>query len=131
MTLGMPSGDIGANFFLCGAIDHRPDYITGILGRSDLQAFDGADSPVQELIMDRLQEDDPGAGGAFLPLISHCGGHHALDGQVQIGGIIHDNRVLAAHLGNDPLDLFLPGRGFPRPLHDLQSHPLGAGKGNE
>ena len=49
---------------------------------------------------------------------------------VQIGGTVHDHRVLAAHLADNMLDVRLQIRRHARGVDDIQPDSLAAGEGN-
>ena len=51
----------------------------------------------------------PRAGRAFLPLVAERAVDHAVHRLVEVGVVVDDDRVLAAHLGDDALDVVLPG----------------------
>ena len=54
--------------------------------------------PVQELVVDRLVHDRRAERGAALPRRAEAGEQRALDGQVEVGVVGDDHRVLAAEL---------------------------------
>ena len=57
--------------------------------------------------------------------------HHAHDGLVQVGVVINDDRVLAAHLGDDPLDMVLAGPGVGGLAVDQQADLARAREGDQ
>ena len=66
-----------------------------------------------------------------MPAETEGRGGHSLDGRVEIGVGADQNRVLAAHLQNRPLDPDLTGLSPGGALVNLQAYFLGAGEGDE
>ena len=79
----------------CLGVDNRPDEGLGLVGRADLDGPGSLDKPGQEGVVDSLEDDDPGAGRAFLAGVPEGTLHHAHDGLVEVGVVIDDDRVLA------------------------------------
>ena len=56
---------------------------------------------------------------------------HADDRLVEVGVVVDDDRVLAAHLGDHPLDVVLARLDLGRLAVDQQPHVARAGEGDE
>ena len=81
-------------------------------------------------VEDALVDQDPRCRGAFLSRegkrrIEH-GGHHI----VEVGVGVDDHAVLAAHLGDDALDVPLARRELRRATEDLETNGRRAGEGD-
>ncbi len=63
------------------------------------------DEAFEELVGDRLVEDQPAAGDARLTLVVKDGERRAVDGGAEVGVVEHDVRTLAAELELDPLEV--------------------------
>ncbi len=88
-----------------------PTMSFGLVGGPDLDGTCGLDEPGEESVMDSLQHDDPRAGRAFLARVAERALNHAHHGLVEVGVVIDNDRVLAAHLGDHALDMVLAGPG--------------------
>jgi hypothetical protein len=66
-----------------------------------------------------------------LTLVAKGGCNNALGGGIQISRLVHDHRILAAHLQDGALDPHLPRLRPGRPLVNAQSYLLGAGESDE
>ena len=113
-----------------GVIHHRAHEIGRVLGRSDGQAFAGLDQAGHEPVIDGVDHDHPGAGRAFLALEAEGRVHHADHGLVEVGVVVDDDGVFAAHFGHHPLAVDLAGLDGGRLVEDAQPHFHGAGKGD-
>jgi hypothetical protein len=85
---------------------------------------------LQHLVVDVLDDDGPGAGRALLALEPEGAGHDGVGGRVQVGRLVHDLRVLAAHLQDGALEPDLALVHLGGPLEDAQPHLLGPGEGD-
>ena len=115
--------------FLRLAIDHRADGIARIFGRADLEALHRVDQPRQEsghvLHSSRISAR---RRGAFLPLIAKSGIDNMRHRFVQIGVVIDDHGVFAAHLADHAFDMRLSGPMRVSFAKDFQTHFARAGK---
>src|SRR5262249_14054439 len=112
---------VGERRLLLAALDRGPDAVAGlgvddgaqevarVLRRADLQPLRRLDHPRHERVVDTLQDHGPRAGAALLPLVAERAVGDAEHRLVQVGVLVDDDRVLAAHLGEHALDVRLPG----------------------
>ena len=83
------------------------------------------DQAVDELVVDRLLDDQPGAGRADLARVQEDRGEREVEGDLEVGVSEHHVGVLAAELERHPLHR--PGGGRHQPPAGLQT----AGEGDE
>ena len=95
-------------------VDDRAHLRLGPPGRAHDQLAGGADQPVDDLVVDVAHDDEPAGGRALLARVAEGREHRAGHRLVGVGVGVDDQRVLAAHLGDDPLDVAL-ARGGRRP----------------
>ncbi|CDN43862.1 hypothetical protein BN871_DS_00070 [Paenibacillus sp. P22] len=86
---------------------------------------------LQHRVVDVLMDDRARAGGALLSGEAERRCRDGFRRQVEIAVGVDDDRVLAAHLGDDALDPLLAGRRLRRALIDAQAHVPGAGEADE
>src|SRR5690606_28822970 len=86
---------------------------------------------LDDLVVDILVDDGARAGRALLTLEAEGGDDDALDGRVDVGLVVDDDGVLAAHLGGDALEVLLAGLELRGALVDADADGLGAGEGHE
>ena len=67
-----------------------------------------AGEPLGERVVDVVDDDDPRRGGALLARVAERALHDRGHRVVEVGVGVDDDRVLAAHLGDDPLHVALP-----------------------
>ena len=91
-----------------------PKSVPGIGRVADHQRAGRFDQPLEELVVDAVQHDRPAAGRAFLAAIAEGRLAHAQHGLVQVGRVVDDDGVLAAHLADDLLDERLARRACRR-----------------
>ena len=77
------------------------------------------------------EEYEPRGRRAFLPLIAESGIDNMGHRLVQIGVVIDDHRVLAAHLTDHSFDMRLSGTMRVRFAQNFQTHFARAGKCNQ
>jgi len=116
---------------LRGGVNYGPDPVGGILRRADRQPVDRLAQPGQEAVVATRVDDHPGAGGAFLSLVPERGGHDRRNRLVQVGVHVDQDRVLATHLHDSPLDRLLSRPGLSRLRHNPQAHGPGPGEEDE
>ena len=90
-----------------------------------------AGQSLDELVEHRIQRDHPRRRRALLARVRERAVRDRRDRDVEVGVGVDDDRVLAPHLGQDPLDLSLPGSDDGRALDDLQADRLRAGERDE
>ena len=74
-----------------------------------------ADQPLDELVEDASHDDDARRGRALLPGVPERALRDRGHRDVEVGVGVDDDRVLAAHLGDDALHVSLPrGERSPR-----------------
>ncbi len=110
--------------------DDRADADVGVLGRPDREAAGRLDEPAHEVVVGRLEHDHPRGGRALLPRVVEGRDDDLADGHIEIGVRVDDDRVLAAHLGDDLLDA-VGGGVLGRLADDAQPDIHGAGEGDE
>src|SRR5581483_4626353 len=80
-----------------GLIDQRAHEDAGLERIADADLFVGRNQPGDHLLVTRLMNDEPPRGGAALASRAHGAEQNGPDGQVQIGALVHDDRVVAAN----------------------------------
>src|SRR5215212_540990 len=101
----------------------RTEVHVGALGAAELERFRVLHDLVQDLVVDVSVQDGAARGAAFLARVAVGALHDVCRRRVEVGRVVYDHGVLAAHLGYDPLDpalvLYLSGRELvdpePRP----------------
>src|SRR5277367_5331619 len=76
-------------------------------------------------------DDGAGAGGTLLALIAERRSEHTVDGRIEIYFPVDNDRVLAAHFGDDALDPELAGVMLGSQLVDAQTHVARTGEGDK
>ncbi len=87
------------------AVDHRAEVGLGIPARADPHLLRAGDEPLLELVVDAALDDDAARGGAALPGGAERRPEDAVDGEVEVGVVEDDDRVLAAELEVDVLEV--------------------------
>ena len=103
----------------------------GIVGRADLDRPGRLDQAGQEGVVDPLEHDHPRARRALLARVAERAVDHADDRLVEVGIVVDHDRVLAAHLGDDALDVVLARLGVGRLAIDQKAHIARAGEGDD
>src|ERR1051326_1612573 len=90
------------NVFLRGGyllfIDLRSHVYGFIKAVADLELLRAIDEPVRELPVYAFLHDYAACGGAALPRSAECTPQDAIESQVEIGVVQHNDRVFSAHL---------------------------------
>ncbi|MGY4433470.1 hypothetical protein ACVWWO_005947 [Bradyrhizobium sp. F1.13.1] len=102
----------------------RSDLGVGVETVAHLQLLAELGDAADELLVDRLLDEQPGAGAADLPRIGEHRHRGARHGGIEIGVREHDVRRLAAELERDTLEV--AGRG----ANDRLARDMRAGEGN-
>ena len=84
--------------------NERPDVGVGVHRVTDLHLRGPGDEPVDELVMDRFVDEDPGAVGADFPLGVEVGHEGRGNGVVEVGIVKDDQRALPAQLQSHVLE---------------------------
>src|SRR3990172_783653 len=113
-----------------GADDGR-DEGGGVVRGADDNASDGVAQPLQRLLVGRANDNEAAAGAALLAGVAEGGSHGAGDRLIEVGVVVDDDGVLAAHLGDDAFDVRLPRRRAGRGLYDAEADGVAAGKGDD
>ena len=71
--------------------------------RTNPEAGGGSHHPLQQLLINLSQDDQPGGPRTFLARIAKGAGDDGSHGLVQVGGFIHHQGVFAAHFQKGPL----------------------------
>ena len=100
------------------------------VGRSDGQAAGGFDEARDEGVVRSVEDDRPRARGALLAGVAEGGGHGLEHRLVEVGVVVDDDGVLAAHLGDHLLDA-VPAGVLRGQHHDLQADVARAGEGDQ
>ena len=111
-------------------VDDGADGAAGVFGRGDLEAARRFHQPRQEGVVQPRRHDRPAARRAFLAGVAEGAGDDAVDRLVQVGVVVDDDGVLAAHLGDDALDVVLSGPRFGGLAVDVQADVARAGEGD-
>ncbi len=128
--LGAALVDLGQDGAVLGLRDHRADREI-FLRRSNPEFGGGSHHPLQQLIINLSQDDQPGGPRTFLARIAKGAGDDGGHGLVQVGGFIHHHGVFAAHFQKGPLQPDLARMDLRRPIGDAETHVLGAGEIDE
>ncbi len=102
-------------------VDDGSDHGFGVLGRADLDGSGGLGEPGDEGVVNSFEHDDSRAGRALLTGVAEGALQGPDHGLVEVGVVVDDEGVLAAHLGDHPLDVVLAWLGLGRPAVDLQA----------
>ena len=112
-----PAGDRVVDALLHGRervlVDQRPDDRVHLLRIAGLQPGRLGGEARGELLGDRPLDDDPPRRHADLPLVQERAERRGRDGVVEVGVGEHDQRVRAAELEHDALQLAARGLGEP------------------
>ena len=99
---------------------------------ADHQGAGRFDQPPEKGVVDGLQHDRAAARRALLAAVAEGRLPHAQHGLVQVGRLVDDDRVLAAHLADDLLHERLAfGRRLAGGAEDAQPDLLRAGEGDQ
>ena len=79
------------------------------------------DHPFEQVVVHLAVDDEPRAGRALLPLKSERRRDDAVGGVLDVGGLVDEDEVLAAHLQDRPLDPDLPRHDAARLFADLDA----------
>ncbi len=104
--------------------DQRPGLGVGVEGAAEADAPGAADHLVDEAVVQRVLDDQPGAGRTDLPGMQEDGREGEIHGRLEVGVGEHDVRVLAAEFQRD----LLHRRGGGR--HDASAGLQAAGEGD-
>src|SRR5205085_8603714 len=85
------------------AVDHRADVGVVLPARAQAHRLRSRDELRGERVVDALLDDDAARGGAALAGGAEGRPEDAVDGQVEVGVVEDDDRVLAAELEMDVL----------------------------
>ncbi len=111
-------------------IDERPDGRRRVVRGTRDQRLRRRGEPLDERLVGAPDDDDAAARGALLPRISEGGTEDAGDRLVEIGVVVHDDRVLAAHLRHHALDSRDPRGRFRCLPRDEAAHLARTGEGD-
>ena len=112
-------------------VDHRADVGARVGRIADHQRAGRFDQPLEELVVDAVEHDRPAARRAFLAAVAEGRLPHAEHGLVQVGRLVDDDGVLAAHLADDLLDERLALGRFAGGAEDAEADLLRAGEGDQ
>ena len=77
---------------------------------ADAQRLHAGDEQLLELVGDVVVHDEALGRDAALPVVLHARGHRGLRGLLEVGRRHHDERVAAAELEHDRLELLARDR---------------------
>ena len=93
-----------------------PTCVAHVARMADAQLAGGADEPLDDLVVHAPRPRSAATHAEhFWPGVAERRVHRRGDRLVEVGVGVDDDRVLAAHLGDDPLDVALARRGGRRP----------------
>ena len=93
-----------------------------------MQHLDRAGKALDERVVDRLVAEHARGGRALLAGEQERGLDERGHDVVEVGVGVHDHAVLAAHLGDDALEVLLAGRGLGGGAHDVEPDLVRAGE---
>ncbi len=92
-----------------------PTTVSGSSAGPTVKRLGRLDQPGEEGVVDPVEHDHPRAGRALLAGVAEGALEDADDRLVEVGVVVDDDRVLAPHLGDHPLDVVLARRRSRRP----------------
>ena len=116
--------DVRQDLVELGLVDLRALLGRGVERVAELAGLDLRGELLDELVVDRLLNEQPAARAAALALVQEQAEQGAVDGRVEIGVGEDDVRALAAQLEGDPLER------VGRDLHDDLAGASLAGEGD-
>ena len=125
-----PDLDVLLDALVSGFIDDRSDGDAGLFRIADTQACCRGEQSLHHARIIFFENNKPRTSRTFLTLITECGINRIDNRFVEIGIGIDDDRVFAAHLAYDPLELALAFSRLPRALPNSQPHFARTGKRN-
>src|SRR5580704_17641736 len=114
-----------------GLARHRAHVIFRIFARSHSDFLRAINHLLHKRVVNFFRNDRARARGTLLPLIAERSLCNTLDGGIDVGFLIHNHRVLAAHFQNRALDPDLTRRLLACRLADDQAHFFRASERDE
>ena len=112
-------------------VDHGPDGRVGVVGRADGKRMDGFGQSSDEGVVNTVKNDNARTGGTLLPRVAEGTLQDADDRLVKVGVVVHDQGVLASHLGDNTLDVVLTGLRLGGSTADFEANGARAGEGDQ
>ncbi len=123
--------DVSLNRLLRARADHRPHVVRRIVRLAHRDLRRARFELFEEAVVNGFMHDRARARRALLPLIPERRHRDAFHRGIQIAFAVHDDRVLAAHLGHHALDPDLAFLRFGGEFVDVQSDIARSGERNE
>ena len=100
-------------------------------GVADRQARTGREKAFDEFFVDALQHDEPRKGGAFLAGVAERAVKRGRNGLIEVGVIVDDQGILAAHFTDDFFEIQLAGENFTGGFIDVAADGARTGERNK
>ena len=120
--------DVFVNFIESVLIDDRAERDSGIFGGTDFETLGGFGKSLDELLVNLFEDDHSGTGGTFLPRVTEGRMDDPLHGFIEIGVVINDDCIFAAHFGDHVFDRSLSVIGMSGGLIDVETNGHRASK---
>src|SRR6266516_3852792 len=86
-------------------VDQWTNFGLGVEPRTEPQLAGAIDEHLHEFVVNLVLQNQPAGGGAALPRRAERPPQHAVEGEIEVGIVHYDHRVLAAHFERQPLEM--------------------------
>ncbi len=121
--------DVVQDVLVRRSVDHCAQVVV-VAGMAHLELLGPLDHLGHQLIVDRRGDNQSAQGAALLALEAEGCCHGLVRCEVQVCRLVHDHRVLAAHLQDGPLQPDLARLGLGCQLVDVQADLFRTGEGD-
>ena len=128
---GLAGLDIGADGLFGFGRDDGAHVVGRVVGGALSNGFGFGLDEVQKPVVNSFMDDGAGAGGTLLPLKSEGRLDDPGGGGLNVAFVVDEDRILAAHFGDNAFDPDAARGGPRREFVNAQTDFTGAGKGNE
>lgn len=122
--------DVHADFLGGFFVDDGGEVGGGVFGGAEGEGVCCFDEAGEEGVVDVVEEDEAGAGGAFLAGVREGGVTDGEEGFVGVSGVVDDDGVFATHFADDFFDEGQSGTGDGGGLEDVEADGFGSGEGD-